>query len=151
MSQHATPADGEKSVGPMKARRGGINLGGRQKLSRSELLRHPGTIRFAPYSAHHRKVPSMDTFNTTIQQTLEAPGMWNGVSTNQPNADAQSEPLRNFSPEPDLDETPQSSNFQYGEEYRDNNNHNTCIKNIKHPFSFTRGKYFSGFNINFTK
>ncbi|KAG5288060.1 WD domain-containing protein [Histoplasma ohiense] len=103
MSQHATPADGEKSVAPMKARRGGISLGGRQKLSRSELLRQPGTIRFAPYSAHHRKVPSMDTFNTTIQQTLEAPGMWDGVSTNQPNADAQSEPLRNFSPEPDLD------------------------------------------------
>ncbi|PGH29362.1 hypothetical protein GX50_07886 [[Emmonsia] crescens] len=103
MSQHVPPPDGAKRAAPMKARRGGIRLGGRRKLSQSELFRQPGTIHFASHPTHHQRTASMSTHNTPAVTTLGAPDMLNGRSTSQLNADAQPEPLRKLSPEPDLD------------------------------------------------
>ncbi|OJD20637.1 hypothetical protein ACJ73_08027 [Blastomyces percursus] len=105
MSQQVPQPDGAKRAAPMKARRGGISLGGRRQLSQSELFRQPGTVQFASYprSRPHRKVLSMDAHNTPTKPTLVAPGILKSVSASQPNAGAQSECSRNSSPEADLE------------------------------------------------
>ncbi|OAX81409.1 hypothetical protein ACJ72_04254 [Emergomyces africanus] len=108
MSQPVPSTDGAKRATPMKARRGGISLGGRRKLTQSELFRQPGTVHFASglHNTNHREAASLNTHSTPAAKTttLVVPGMLNGVSTNQPNAGvSQPEHSRELSPEPDLD------------------------------------------------
>ncbi|PGH16561.1 hypothetical protein AJ79_01667 [Helicocarpus griseus UAMH5409] len=50
MSQRVPPPEGPSRAAPMKARRGGISLGGKRKLSQSEVFRRPGTIHFGSHS-----------------------------------------------------------------------------------------------------
>ncbi|PGH00599.1 hypothetical protein GX51_05698 [Blastomyces parvus] len=107
MSQHGPQPDGAKRAVPMKARRGGIRLGGGRKLSQSELFRQPGTVQFASYpkSPADRKVLSRDTHNTPAEPTLGAPDISDSVSTRRPNAGARAPPesSRSSSPEADLE------------------------------------------------
>ncbi|OAT14119.1 WD repeat protein [Blastomyces gilchristii SLH14081] len=103
MSQHVPQPNGAKRAAPIKARRGGISLGGRRQLSQSELFRQPGAVQFASHPQSRPCLLSMDTHNTPTKPTLVAPDILNSVSASQPNAAAQPESSRNSSPEADLE------------------------------------------------
>ncbi|OJD11120.1 hypothetical protein AJ78_08044 [Emergomyces pasteurianus Ep9510] len=107
MSQPVPSTDANRAA-PMRARRGGISLGGRRKLSQSQLFRQPGTLHFAsrPHHSDYRETTSMNTHNTAaVTTSLVVPGRLTGDLTNQLNAGvSRSEPSRQLSPEPDLDD-----------------------------------------------
>ncbi|EEH43419.2 uncharacterized protein PADG_08344 [Paracoccidioides brasiliensis Pb18] len=125
MSQHAQasppppPTEAGRRVVPMKARRGGISLGGKRKLSQSELFRRPGTIYLPSHSYHHhhhhhhrhrqqqQQSSQIASENAPEASTSSTAGVKTDVSTNnQPSAIVQSASLAGgFSPEPDLDDS----------------------------------------------